>query len=89
MKVTIAGYERTGGITQADIERIRKKVKIGDQIRIRTLKAGNTETIGSRTESVRKGTVVAKFPRFAVVEFAGGVRDSVLWADLLRERRRV
>ena len=84
MKVTIAGYERTGGITQTDIDQIRKKVKIGDQIRVRTLKAGDVETIGSRTESVRKGTVVAKFPRFAVVEFAGRVQDSVLWVDLLK-----
>lgn len=84
MKVTIAGYERTGGITQADIDQIRKKVKIGDQIRVRTLKAGDMESVGSRTKAVRRGTVIAKFPRFAVVEFAGGVQDSVLWIDLIR-----
>lgn len=88
MKVTIAEHERIGGITQADIEKIRKKVKIGDKIRVWTLKAVDAESVGSRTKAFRRGTVIAKFPRFAVVEFAGGVQDSVLWIDLIKGMKR-
>ena len=37
----MVGIERDkiGGITQKDIHKIRKKVKIGDKIRVKTLKA--------------------------------------------------
>lgn len=82
--MSIGEHERIGGITQADIEKIRKKVKIGDKIQVWTLKAMDVESVGAMTKTLRRGTVIAKFPRFAVVEFAGGVQDSVLWIDLIK-----
>ena len=37
--------EKSGGITQKDIHKIRKKVKIGDKIRVKTLKAMSIEQV--------------------------------------------
>lgn len=69
-----------GGITQKDIDRIRKKVKIGDKIRVKTSKAVGIE------QPVRRGTVVGKYPCFAVIEFANGMQESILWIDLLKRK---
>ncbi|MEY8396161.1 hypothetical protein AALB64_15325 [Lachnospiraceae bacterium 45-P1] len=82
--------EKSGGITQKDIHKIRKKVKIGDKIRVKTLKAMSIEQVNSRCYgAVRRGTVVEKYPCFAVVEFANGIQESILWIDLLKGGKHV
>lgn len=84
------GREKIGGITQKDIHKIRKKVKIGDKIRVKTSKAASIEQLNNRCYgAVRRGTVVEKYPCFAVVEFANGIRESVLWIDLLKGGKHV
>ncbi len=83
----MVGIERDkiGGITQKDIERIRRKVKIGDRIRVKTLKAASIEQLNNRQYgAVRRGTVVKKYPHFAVIKFMNGVQESILWIDLLK-----
>ena len=83
----MVGIERDkiGGITQKDIERIRRKVKIGDRIRVKTLKAASIEQLNNRQYgTMRRGTVVEKYPHFAVIKFMNGVQESILWIDLLK-----
>lgn len=77
--------ERTGGITQGDIEKVRKRVKIGDKVRIHTFKAADPDCMSSRYYGIeRRGVVVGKYPHFAVVEFPGGTQESVLWVDFVK-----
>ena len=67
----MVGIERDkiGGITQKDIERIRRKVKIGDRIRVKTLKAASIEQLNNRQYgAVRRGTVVKKYPHFSIMK---------------------
>lgn len=74
-----------GGITQKDIDRLRKKIKIGDKIRVKTSKAVGIGQQNKRCYgAVRRGTVVGKYPCFAVIEFTNGAQESILWIDLLK-----
>ena len=82
----VSKHEKTGGITPADIGMIHKKIKVGDKIRVKTLKAASFDQLSNRCYGiVRYGIVVEKYPRFAVVEFPGGVRESVLWIDMIKK----
>lgn len=84
----IKEYDVHGGITLKDIDDIRRKVKIGDRIRINTVKSCSIEQMNRKIYgTVRKGKVVAKYPHFAIVEHPNGVRESVLWVDIIRKRR--
>lgn len=81
----VSKHEKVGGITWADVEKISKRIKIGDRIRVKTLKAMSVEQLNNRCYgAVRHGTVVEKYPRFVVIEFDNGVRESILWIDLLK-----
>jgi hypothetical protein len=71
------------GITQEDVERMRKRVQIGDKIVCRTLKACDMESPSLRTGVRRVGTVIAKYPYFAVVRLPGGTRETIRWTELL------
>lgn len=79
--------EQLGGITQADIEKVKKWVKIGNKIRIHTLKAADPDCMSSRYYGIeRRGVVVAKYPRFAVVQLPGGATETINWAELVGRR---
>lgn len=78
--------ERIGGLTREDIEQVKKRVKIGDKVRIYTLKVADPDCIGNHHGIERRGIVVGKYPHFAVVELPGGTRESVLWTDFMRKR---
>jgi len=72
------------GITQEDVERMRKRVQIGDKIVCRTLKACDVGSPMTRRNGVeRVGTVVAKYPCFAVIRLPGGVQETIGWVELL------
>jgi len=82
--------EVIGGITRADIEKVKKKVKIGDRLRVQTLKAADPESMNSRYYGVeRRAVVVAKYPNFAVVELSKGVQEAIPWTDLIKRKERV
>ena len=76
------------GITQEDVERMRKRVQIGDRIVCRTLKACDVESPMTLRNGVeRVGTVVAKYPCFAVIHLPGGVQETIGWVELLAAER--
>jgi len=80
--------EITGGITQEDIERLRKKIKVGDRIRVQTLKGADMERMNGRYYGVeRRAVVVGKYPHFVMVELPDGTKESVLWVDLVKKTR--
>lgn len=76
-----------GGITQKDIDRIRKKIKIGTMIKIRTCKASSGENAGGGLTGVyRRAKVVStENKRFCTVMLPSGVLEQVLWQDLVRK----
>ena len=76
------------GIRVSELDALRRKVKLGDKIRIRTVKASSKNIGGSYDGVLRTGIVVAKYPRLAVLEFSGGTRETVTWLDLLLEKKK-
>lgn len=79
--------KETYGITQEDIDRVRKRTHVGDTVRIRTCKGVSTETCGGgMTGVVRKVTVVdTGNKRFCTVRLPSGVAEMVLWSDLVKK----
>lgn len=77
----------TEGLCVKDVERVRNCVQIGDRIRIHTQK---TNLLGDKTSNKvnikRIGTVIAKYPRFALLRLENGVIDTMMWVDLLERR---
>ncbi len=71
------------GITQEELAQIRRRVQIGDKIVCRTLKACDMESPSVRSGVRRVGTVIAKYPHFAVIRLSGGVRETIGWIELL------
>ena len=75
----------TEGLCGKDVERVRNCVQIGD--RIHTQK---TNLLGDKTSNKanikRIGTVIAKYPRFALLRLENGVIDTMMWVDLLERR---
>lgn len=76
------------GIRVSELDALRRKVKLGDKIRIRIVKASSKNIGGSYDGVLRTGIVVAKYPRLAVLEFSGGTRETVTWLDLLLEKKK-
>ena len=75
------------GISIIELDAVRKRVKLGDKIRIRMVKANSDNISASRDGVVKIGTVIAKYPYFALLEFPGGIRETVKWLDLLLEKK--
>ena len=69
----------TEGLCVKDVERVRNCVQIGDRIRIHTQK---TNLLGDKTSNKanikRIGTVIAKYPRFALLRLENGVIDTMM-----------
>ena len=72
-----------GGYTAKDIERARRRMKIGTRLRCRTCKACNVDGSKSKLGIERMGTVIAKYPWHAMVQYASGVTESFQWVDLI------
>lgn len=78
-------------IRPEDIVQVRSKVKVGDIIQIKTVKAV-TDALGVGYSSVgvlRKARVVSvDHPRFCLLELVGsGLMESKLWVDMVLEHR--
>ncbi len=74
-------------ITAEDIDQVRRSTQIGQQITIRTYKVSDSSIVKRAAGVLRRATVIAKYRHFAVVRLPGGVKDSVLWVDLVRSVR--
>ena len=77
----------TEGLCVKDVERARNCVQIGDRIRIHTQKTnlpGDKKSNKGNTR--RRGTVIAKYPRFALLKLDNSVIDTMMWVDLLERR---
>ena len=71
-------------ITADQLVGIRRQVKIGDTISVKTYKGCNVDEGESiKTGTWRKGTVIGIFRNFAHVRLQGGVCESVLWVDVM------
>lgn len=84
----VAGMEDVkGGITQKDIDRVRKMTRVGSTIRIRTCKGISLKSNGGgMTGVVRKVKVVSTSnKRFCTVMLPSGVTEQVLWSDLVKK----
>ena len=78
-------------ITRGDIERIRKSVKVGDKLNIKTEKALDTfdhKEVGN-VPTVRTATVIStKNPSFCLVKIdKTGLTETVSWVDMEMARR--
>lgn len=77
-------YEKKQGIAAKDLERVKKRTKIGDRLWCETLKACTIKnSCRSHTRVKRRGTVIGKYPYFVQVELEHGVTESILWIDLM------
>lgn len=83
-------YENRAAIRTSDVLDIRKKVKVGDTLIIRTMKADNENGHDVETSqknqygAVRRVMVVdTSHPRFCIVEIRNGVRECILWRDII------
>ena len=71
-------------ITAEQLVGIRRQVKIGDMISVKTYKECNVYEVESiKTGVWRKGTVIGISRNFAHVRLQSGVCESVLWADVM------
>lgn len=81
---------RSSAISTKEIEKIRRKIKVGDIIPLQSLKmaemlSGTEPTNGRAT----KGVVVSTKSRyFCVVRLSNGVTEAILWTDLVKSSRR-
>lgn len=74
--------------TQKDIDRVRNRTKVGDKLYCSTYKSNPDSKIRTDCGQIRKGKVIHKSKWFAVIELPGGIRDSVLWVELLANERK-
>lgn len=73
-------------VTKGKIEHVRHKIKVGDVIRLHTVKACSPDAARSTIDGKdRMGRVIdVSSSRFCIVEIIPtGVREAVLWLDLL------
>ena len=86
---TLGMINRLGeAIMTADIECVRKKIKVGDKLTVMTKKCGDME---HTTSSLRRKAVVVdtSHPRFVVVKLLKtGILESFLWSDLVITERK-
>ena len=73
-------------ITKKEINEMKRKVHIGDQMKLSTLKASSG---GGATAVQRRGKVVGKYPFGVVIELKHNVRDSLTWVDLVQRERKL
>lgn len=71
------------GITRGDIWKIYERVNVGDRIKYRNTSAYFTKDEETEQRSYRKGVVVDKQAYYCVVQNGLGVRDGVLWLDVI------
>lgn len=90
-KTEIDGKKAEEAITREEIAEFRRKCKVGDVIWIKTLKASAD---GGAYKSLvygalRKAKIVdISNKRHCLVELECGVRESVLWSELVMEKRK-
>lgn len=86
----IPGLENKTPIFDAEIEAMRKSIKVGDVINIRTQKGlSDGETGISAIPGVMKKAKVVDVSnkRFCIVEVANGIRDCILWSSFIIAER--
>lgn len=88
------GFKGRGeGITQEMIEAVRRNTHVGQKIWIVSYKtepesrANVSASGGERSRHRVRATVIrTDHPRFCVCQMAHGVKEYVLWIDLVQER---
>lgn len=75
----------TGGITPEMIEAFRKDVYVGDKFIINTYKVLSDEMGTGQKFGVPRSAVVVdpKHPKFCQMELRNGIKESMLWQDLM------
>lgn len=77
--------EPIGGYTRKDIWKIHDSVKIGDRIKYRTTEGYTTDIDDNDSpKHFKRGTVIIKEPYYCVVVDHLGIREAVLWLDVVR-----
>ena len=83
------GRTPVGGITRDDIKKIRRKTQIGSKLWIKTWKCKNLEGTSNADGCRRRATVIDNtHPLFCSVVLRGGVREEILWVELIAKDRR-
>lgn len=74
-----------GGIYPPEIERIKKKLKVGDRIPVTTMKGYVNMNPDSTKPGIahRRGTVIAKHRHLIVLQYPGGLTESFRWAEIV------
>lgn len=76
-----------------DIQKVIDETKIGDVLVIRTEKADREnnleeDNVRHKSGAIRHAKVIDKCSkRFCMVEFDNGVKESIMWVDIVRYRR--
>lgn len=86
----IPGLENKTPIFEEEIEAMRKNIKVGDVINIRTQKGlSDGETGITAIPGVMKKAKVVDVSnkRFCIVEVAEGIRDCILWSSFIMAER--
>lgn len=79
---------RVAAISADEIADVRKSIRVGDTISLRSFKISTSAKKEPINGRVTKGTVVNTRSRhFCVVRLANGVMESVLWSDLVKAKR--
>ena len=73
-----------GGIYPAEIDRLKKKIKLGDRISVTTMKGYVNINPDSTKPGIahRWGTVIAKYKHLIVLEYPGGLTETFRWAEI-------
>ncbi len=83
-------YDDKTPIFPEDIEAVRKSIKVGDMVNIKTHKAVSCGDLGTAAVpgTMRKARVVDKSNRrFCVVELPKGVREAIHWSSFVIAKR--
>lgn len=76
---------RGQGISTKDVERVRDRTHVGDQVVMR--KVFEPDVQGRPYGSITTGTVVGKYPHLFVIHVSSG-NVSYRWSELVASRRR-
>ena len=82
----IPGTEKETPIFPADIEAVRRSIKVGDMVNVKTQKAVSDGKTGTAAipGTMRKAKVVdTSNRRFCIVELSNGVRESIQWSSFI------
>ena len=74
-------------ITAKTIASLMRSIKVGDEIRIPTLKSCSDERGNSLTYVERKAVVIGVYPAFIHARLENGICESISWFDYLKTRR--